>query len=219
MKKFIIPALMAVAMLASCGGAKTQNTESDAKTEANSSDAVESAYTDLEFFELRGPVKNLKVGDYVESDNYTFFEFTGDGRLYTVDGDKTMFTRQEAERVCIDEETGDFAELPIYKRDKDGNICAIEGFESASEYKWENGRVVSYVWYCEGTEGHITYTYDSNGDIVKVSEVDGSEGGEMTDESVVEYKITKRDSHGNWIEREVICDDPFVEKRAIEYYE
>lgn len=209
---------MAMAMLASCGGAKTQNTESAKAVESESvaNDSKDIAYTDLEFFELRGPVKSLKIGDYVESDNFTIYEFTGDGKLYTVDGDKTMFTRNEAERVCIDEESGDFAELPIFKRDKDGNICTIEYVESATEYTWKNGRVESYKWFCEGTEGKVTYTYDANGDIKTSCE--SYEDGD-SDESCVEYKITKRDSHGNWIEREVICDDSFVEMRAIEYYE
>ncbi len=215
--------LLAVSLtLSSCGGAKTQNSGSTepekANTESSASLAEESAYTDLKFFQLRGPVKNLKVGDFEESDNYTFYEFTGDGRLYTVDGDKTMFTRKQAERVYIEEEDT-FADLPIYKRDNDGNISEIEFMESAQEYKWENGRVASYKWFCEGTEGQITYTYDSNGDVIKLTEVCGSEGEELSEESSVEYKIIKRDSHGNWIEREVICEDPYTEKRAIEYYE
>ncbi len=221
MKRLIIPALMAMAMLASCGGTKTQNTEKAPSAEEQTSLGVDKNLTspDLSLYELHGPVKNLKLGDFEESDNYTFYEFTGDGRLYSVNGDKTMFKRTDPERVMMDDE-GTMEDLPVYRRNSNGEISEVEYMESINQYTWENGQMVKNEWECEGAQGLLEYTYDANGDLVQMSEKtkDLSEE-DWSEASVVKYKITKRDKYGNWIARDVLSEDPWSETRAIEYYD
>ncbi len=200
---------MAVAMLASCGGAKTQNTETSAQDKSETSTEVinnDLRTADLSFCDVHGPVKSIQ-------EDYYQYEFSADGQLVSVLGDKDVFTRTEPVRVDASHE------LSVYKRNEKGEICEILHPEGYTNYTWENGRVVSSNYDSEGSAGAYKFIYDENGDLKSICghEIDGDED-DNSSVNCREYKITKRDSHGNWIERELVSDDPFVEKRTIEYY-
>lgn len=223
MKKLIIPAIMAMAILSSCGGngqQKAADSNNAAQTEntaqSENKDKV-STSPDLDFFELQGPVQSV-VGDGELSPKY---EFSKDGKLVSKDGDTEIFTRQAASREATDD--GDFYELPKFKRNAQGFIEEIDYYESTTTYFWKNNRVEKYEWVGEGCEGYVAFTYNDKGELTQMCEQTKDESEEdysnSDDPHCTSFKVTKRDKYNNWVEREVMGEDPYTETRFIEYFE
>lgn len=222
MRKYFLPFIVA-ATITACGNKTSNNNESADSTNAVSATAGDEVKADnikpddftspdLAYFNVHGPVHKLFAFG-------STYEFDEDGKLIKMD-DYDPF--KESERI-YDEETCQFEETTCYKRDAKGRISETYGLESFSEIIWENDHLAREEGQVEGTEFTYHYSYDKNGDLVKmIAEYrsvgyNDEEGDDEYYEKVeTKYTIRKHDAHGNWTLR---TDEEGNEaKRQILYY-
>lgn len=171
---------------------------------------------DLSFFELKGHVRTVQF----EYDSETL-EFTPEGILESKGGEYPYF------------EKGHYYGFSRGEKELNDYFVSYHDITSIENYQWLDGHVIHAAMQGEGACMETGYTYDENGDL-KSSKSERMEPT-STCVSTNTYIITKRDEHGNWIEREVIYEqltpeyhDGFlisnphtsksIEKRTIIYY-
>jgi len=155
---------------------------------------------DLTFFELHGHVKTVSYGkDEV-------IEFSRDGKFIKDNGRDPFRTGTITEFESPDE----------YKRNAQGYISEVGGWEWGTEYFWADGRVVKESGGAEAFEWEYLYHYDSNGLLVSLS---GTEGEFEEPKTSVKYTVTysEFDEYGNWTKRHVSSGRNT--QRSITYYE
>ncbi|MBP5326310.1 MAG: hypothetical protein J6Y98_00165 [Bacteroidales bacterium] len=139
----------------------------DSMVESTSEDEAQTPLVtpDLAFFELKGPVKKVTV------DKILTIEFDQNGNMT--------------------KHSGEFS----FKRDKQGRIAQMEGYENYITYKWNGDKLVGTESAAEGSMMEEVYTYDERGFVVKIKHtVDGD----------VEYETltySNLDNYGNWTKR------------------
>lgn len=214
--KTIIFSIFTAFAINTCNNAQTDNANNDVNDAdsvmevAKSDNSVDDSFTspDLAFFELHGNVHKLYGA-------YSVYEFDKKGNLIKVDS-KSPF--DEAKRE-YDEVTEEFKDVEGYKRGAKGYISEISTIESSTEYTWKDGKVAGYKGEGEGTGYSCTYTYNADGEKVKAVEkyydIMDDNGEAEAEENITNYKITKRDGHGNWIER---MENGYTNKRQILYF-
>lgn len=210
MKRFLIYTIMAVL---AAGVAPAQENEKELLLTG-----------DLSLFDVRGPVK----------------EITGTpcNAMITPEGDYTVDVRFDRKgRITSYRHSDDKEFVPLdmkndfNKRDKDGNIASYVGlFEIgiAGTLYDIDGELVRYGFGLGNidTYGSVTIIYNDRHDRIKavadVMAFSYREVGGVWDETVrtMDYTITKRDSYGNWIERQcAYMGSTTNETRVITYYD
>ena len=156
---------------------------------------------DLGIFELEGPVKSFTFKNEWGTTKRTFDR---NGVWLTIDGKPLKTVYQKG-----------------MKRDAKGRlvkgIMDIDG--NGEEYTYNaEGKVVKYYYHYFDTTEEDTYTYDSNGKLLKKHVVQG--GMDAMEPYTETYEIVSKDKHGNWTKRNVITgSERAVETRTIVYYE
>lgn len=187
---------------------------------------------DLSIFNLRGPVKTLKIGEYET------WEFTPEGKLKTIP--KEGYTYE-----CISGENGYTKEYIKgeectieYIRDENGYLIKVEevqepGDISATVYKYnKNGQLVEEEFeHCRFPKTTV-YMYNQRGYVEK--KYIESRAVWYVGYDTYTYTYTNIDKYGNWISRDYIlnektgCEDETLsseetktgtETRQITYYE
>ena len=165
---------------------------------------------DLAFFELKGPVKEITSKYGIK------YEFDQNGNLVSVNG-HDPFARPTEEFLNDMEENGHYEDYVFFSRDDNGLIHEAFYYEDYETCFWEDGRVVRIEGDCEGDLYTIRYEYDDKAELDMTITENAENPGE---EFKTDFVVTKRDHHGNWIEREVSNKtDNWVEKRTITYFE
>ena len=188
------------------------------KTVDSASDASEEFVgKDLPLFDLKGHVKQVKYPQQTDQENGPSYicEFDKEGRL--VKG-----TLKEHQGML-----GEGEEIK-YIRNEDGKTVAFEVlYEGESMYRFDpvlfdNGKIAR-VDISVPFSGSLTctYSYDNLGTVTSGTSEFSGHG--YVDESSFEYKYTKYDDEGNWVERVVTVsgeegESTHTEIRKIIYY-
>lgn len=155
---------------------------------------------DLEFFELHGPVKSMRM-------NENTYSFSEQGQLVRIDGyDPFKVTFNDGYTPQID-----------MRRNKDGYINQMGGWECGTEFTWKNGKIVKESGGAEAFYWEYAYTYDDDGNITCRK---GKEGEWDDYEKKVEYNYSypERDAFGNWTKRVGTGTEKITTNRTITYY-
>lgn len=206
--------LSAFAMLVSCGQSQQQST--NAQDNKVSKETVEKNNTsyDLAFYGLKGNVK--KMNDV---------EFDQSGKVKLVSGNNP-FAQEEPTR-SYNEQTAEFTDIEVWKRDKEGRIYSQSGLEYYTVYVWDGYKMIRDTAYFEGQIMVSTHEYDAKGNEIKVVSVIGADDGKYNLEScgTIEYTYKDFDSNGNWLKRSYKSVDSVSgytdvqeQTRTIEYY-
>ena len=126
-------------------------------------------YHDAAIEDAKGPVKTIKEGTRT-------LQYSPEGKLLSING-----------VVPYEKET----------RNGQGYLCQATGelYNGSFQYNANNRLSAKRTFKLFGG-GHYTYTYNSEGQCVKCSILEGG-----TPTLIFEYSDIRTDSHGNWIER------------------
>lgn len=159
-----------------------KNEETKASAEGTTTEDDEIGRGDLGIFDLRGPVKEVRVEN-------TVFTFSESGEWLSRDGEslKTIYS-------------GGI--------ERDGNGRLVKGNtdpygETYHEYTYNDKGLVTEINFQDYMDGGTIakYTYDSDGHVA--TEILQPTGMDALDAEIEEYKYTilETDSHGNWTKR------------------
>lgn len=210
MKKFMFM-LLAASTLASCSK-KSEANESgkdSAKVEAATTEAkaeVSFASPDLALYNLNGLVKSVS-GSYCNSDK-DGKETEGQFMEYSIAFDKDGVLQTDDVRNYN-------IKTSQSERDAEGRLTKIHhepdedfGADTSYEFGYKEGRLVSSLneWMGEISGGSsATYTYDEEGNVVKVVTKGDSDGISFT--YTYTYTIKEKDAKGNWTKRLVYYEE------------
>lgn len=161
------------------------------KTQTKNKQLQSFSTPDLTLFEVHGPVKS--ISNYSPLGLYYIFD-SNDSNTYYFNQKGECRKRQQDEY------------FKGFKYDKNGRITGGKFAESGGypvlELTWDNlGRLIK-IFDSYGMHNITeTYTYNSNGDLIKTSIEEISHG--LESKTIHNYKILERDVKGNWIKREV----------------
>lgn len=227
----------------SCMGNDAPKTDHEQDMEASamtSNDGKAFLSLELAMYNLKGQVKHLttskmwtdKEGNPLKDAGYGMKEDTLD---YSADGKLLKYkVRLDDPKVKHFARRNALGQMVHYKSD-------YESLQGTNYNEWEVqsdeyfaydelGRLVHISWDSFDTGGKIGISYNENGDeIFRTYDNDSAEEASYW----IEYSDTKKDAHGNWIERKGIRRGPaynektedfevtvsyFNETREIEYY-
>lgn len=165
---------------------------------------------DLAFFELKGPVKEMTSKYGIK------YDFDQNGNLVSVNG-HDPFAKPTEEFLNDMEENCNFEDYVFFSRDDNGLIHEAFYYEDYETCYWENGRVARIEGDCEGDLYTIRFEYDDKAELDRTITERAESPGE---EYKIGYWVTRRDHHGNWIQRYVREEeDDNLETRTILYYD
>lgn len=225
MKKHIFTLACGLASMAimttSCGGGKTESTETSDSTTVSTAASDDTwiqdsiaktkmTSPDLTYLELHGPVKKVQI------DKGFIYELNENGEIVALD--------------CIDPfSQNEMVATPedyhcVMSRNEDGYISELGGWEWANEYFWKDGKIVREEDFAEADEYEYKYEYNDKGEICKVHSSYGYAGDDERQQELITYIYNKYDAYGNWIQRKSITTDndgneeSRIEERTIVYY-
>ncbi len=217
MKKFMFM-LVVVGTFASC------SKKSDANESGKDSAQVEATVTeskvqasfaspDLALYNLNGLVKSVN-GSYCIADK-DGKEEEGQFMDYSVTFDKDGVLQTDDVRNYN-------IKTSQSERDAEGRLTKIHhepdeefGGETTYEFSYKDGRLASFLnsWMGEiGGGSTATYTYDEEGNLIKVVSEGGSDGISFTYTST--YTIKEKDAKGNWTKRLIYYDEEEIQEES-----
>lgn len=117
----------------------------------------------------------------------TFFGLKGPVKKITEDG----MTYEFDQNGNLTKHSGTFS----YKRDNQGRIIEMKGYENNVTYKWDGDNLVGSEAIAEGSMHEESYTYDERGFVVKIKHtIDG-------DAEYETLTYSNLDNYGNWTKR------------------
>ena len=174
----------------------------------------------LAYFELSGPVKSVK-GNYGK----IIYSCTFDSQGVPKTVEDMSLTRKYKEYGQVKHLFGsdEFLESG-YTVEYDDNmkllsVCTNASAGNSDITYYPDGKFKSYCEWCETDFTQYTFIYDDNGDLVMVKSISSWDGAEESDATInpdIAVKIIKKDSHGNWVERQYGDE---LQTRTIKYFE
>lgn len=170
----------------------------EARWEADSQRLATQKTPDLEYMELRGPVKTLTT-----SEPTMRYDYSRTGQLLLVDGyNPFKDSPTELEQMCL-------------KRNSKGEINSYTMYESSEDYEWKNGKITVVDGGGEGYEWRITYDYDEKGLLRSKKGTQQFHDGSEHEDINIQYTYLDFDKYGNWTRRKTSNG---IEKRTIKYF-
>lgn len=211
---YILPVALLSLSLAACGGGNGGNNaqtvaqdkaqEQSAQPEQAQPDKQPFLTQDLRMYNFYGKVKNFKVmvseADAKMNPQGTPMDNVYLDLEYDADGHFVNAVSESATKKDIVAMDGD----KIIKTE-----TAIEDFAGckiSSEYTYDETGLLKLA-VCAGMECNSTcqYTYNADGELVKLIEKSAGEG--MVNETEMTFTILERDAHKNWTKRFVEIND------------
>lgn len=198
MQKFFL--LLAPLMLIACGKAKPDSAQTEQSpepaTEQTAPQVQQPAYlsSDLQFFDLYGPVETVTI-------NYHTDSFDTNGVLATAD-------------VTVErDEQGRISKYVFGSLESIGDMWFEEGY-TYDEAGLVTERTHDCIFYSET----VQFAYDEKGHLAQKNAEASAEGEEW--QVITNYTLLEFDDHGNWTKRLVQTDNEWedsTEERQITY--
>lgn len=156
---------------------------------------------DLPIFDLRGPVKSVKMETV----------FSADGGIFLFDR-KGKWTKMDGVKA-------EEAMSSTFFYDDHKRLAAMGMGNTSIEFTYDNhGNVAKTNEVGTIYESTTVYTYNQEGEVTKISSRFASSGSKA-ENTIYNVTILDRDSHGNWTKRKVIGGgENKTETRTITYY-